>query len=205
MFCMLCRGPRLVGAGIMRAALGMMTTGGVLGWLPVGPRRCDLGTRTPTLSWHTQRLLYGTPGPTSIFGFVALSIARSLLQVHKAWHAAGVAPELYSATPVGDRSMVMVVMEHLREEDGWKALSEVPRKGMTQELQEAVREALRKAHAAKLPCGRTAAHGDVRGPNVLVRTTKGGGSAPEVRFIDFDWWVWARASDVDEMLASNAC
>ena len=122
MFCMLCRGPRLVGAGIMRAALGMMTTGGVLGWLPVGPRRCDLGTRTPTVSWHTQRLLYGTPGPTSIFGFLTLSIARSLLQVHKAWHAAGVAPELYSANPVGDGSMVMVVMEHLREEDGWKAL-----------------------------------------------------------------------------------
>ena len=54
-------------------------------------------------------------------------------------------------------------------------------------------------------CGSTAAHGDVRGPNVLVRKTEGGGSAPEVRIIDFDWWVRARVGEVDGMRVPYAC
>ena len=54
-------------------------------------------------------------------------------------------------------------------------------------------------------CGSPAAHGDVRGPNVLVRTTEGGGSTPEVRIIDFDWWVRARVGEVDGMRVRYAC
>jgi hypothetical protein len=54
-------------------------------------------------------------------------------------------------------------------------------------------------------CGSPAAHGDVRGPNVLVRTTEGGGSTPEVRIIEFDWWVRARVGEVDGMRVRYAC
>ena len=99
----------------------------------------------------------------------------------------------------------MVVMEHLRTEDGWTALSAVQREDRGQQLQAAVQETLSKAHAAKLRCGSPAAHGDVRGPNVLVRTTEGGGSTPEVRIIDFDWWVRARVGEVDGMRVRYAC
>ncbi|PNH06144.1 hypothetical protein TSOC_007519 [Tetrabaena socialis] len=114
-------------------------------------------------------------------------------QVHDAWHSVGAAPALYSATPVArGGSMVMVIMEHLRTEEGWMVLSEGLREAWGQQLPAAVKEALRSAHAVQLPCGSTAAHADMRSPNILVRmrTDEGGAGMPEVRFIDFDWWVF---------------
>ena len=44
----------------------------------------------------------------------------------------------------------MVVMEHLRTEDGWTALSAVQRVDRGQQLQAAVQEILSKAHALHL-------------------------------------------------------
>ncbi|PNH03234.1 hypothetical protein TSOC_010728, partial [Tetrabaena socialis] len=145
----------------------------------------DVSFVGPCLLYAAKQKFQGGAGERAVL--IKFVEGRYGQEVHAAWHSVGVAPALYSATPVGGGSMVMVVMEHLRMEDGWTALSEVPRKDRGQQLQAAVRGALSKAHAVQLGCGSAAAHGDVRGPNVLVRTVEGGGSAPEVRIIDFDW------------------
>jgi hypothetical protein len=121
--------------------------------------------------------------------------------VHAAWAAAGLAPELleHRVLPGGTQ---MVVMELLLPPDGWCMLRDTGvRAGggfVAAERAAALHAALaalRRAHALSLPCGRCAAHGDCRDVNVMVRRahTPGGGAdddgsgAFEVRFLDFDW------------------
>ncbi|KAG2483325.1 hypothetical protein HYH03_017773 [Edaphochlamys debaryana] len=102
-------------------------------------------------------------------------------EVHEAWHEAGVAPKLYDVRAVPYSSYTMVVMERLDEQEGWKPLSSVLRGG-GEPLRQAVRDALRRAHAAPLPNGGRGVHGDMRGPNIMVRPLSGG-SAWLVRFM----------------------
>jgi hypothetical protein len=109
------------------------------------------------------------------------------VQIHKAWAQAELAPNLVkcSRLPGG---LIMVVMEHLRQEDGWRMLCEL--EGKEQELAfEAAQEALRRAHAIQIPDtsggSRAAVHGDVRGPNIMVK--QDAMQAWQVRFIDLDW------------------
>lgn len=120
------------------------------------------------------------------------------LQVHKAWCKKGVAPKLFDVRQVGGSGspFTMVVMEHLRPEDGWKPLHDALeqckwRGDSCAPLKEAVLEALRTAHEVD-DDGRKAVHGDARGPNILVHmgdtATESAGDI-RVRFIDFDWCV----------------
>ncbi|PNH03684.1 hypothetical protein TSOC_010220 [Tetrabaena socialis] len=107
--------------------------------------------------------------------------------VHTAWHAAGVAPELYRVQPVGG-SLLMVVMELLSSEDGWMPLGKVLDGGGGEPLKQAVHEALRKAHAAPVGVsGYKAVHGDIRCPNITVQNLDASAASPKVFIIDYDW------------------
>ena len=97
--------------------------------------------------------------------------------VHRAWAEARLAPVLFSVTPLPG-GLHMVVMELLPAGE-WTRLGE-DRAAADEALQ-----ALARAHALTLPCGRRTAHGDCRPDNVLVR--RGEGGAVDVRFVDFCW------------------
>ncbi len=139
-------------------------------------------------------------------------------QVHRAWHDAGVAPKLLSTQPVGGcgSPFTMVVMEHLRPEDGWTSLHDAVvqdklRAVCVEDLKAAVRKALEDAHAAPLAGDAAPArgaakgvHGDMRRPNILVQIGSNGAIAG-VRFIDFDWWVRGDRVLVCGMLNSHVC
>ncbi|KXZ49594.1 hypothetical protein GPECTOR_20g450 [Gonium pectorale] len=131
----------------------------------------------------------GCAGPRRVL--IKFTGRRYAEQVHRAWHRAGVAPELHDVVKVAGRAMV--VMEHLDPDQGWKRLSDFPLPQRTAALKAAVQQALTMAHAVDVGEGRVAVHGDCRGPNIMVREERDGG-AFDVRFIDFDW---AGVTEVD--------
>ncbi|KXZ50022.1 hypothetical protein GPECTOR_18g175 [Gonium pectorale] len=132
-----------------------------------------------------QRLVEGGQARRVLVKFVG---GRYGAEVHRAWHAAGVAPALYDVRSVGGSAYTMVVMELLRPEDGWVPLCQALQDGGGEPLKAAVREALRRAQAGALETlGHKAVHGDVRRPNILVRGAGSDAASAEVRFVDFDW------------------
>ncbi|KAG2484496.1 hypothetical protein HYH03_016725 [Edaphochlamys debaryana] len=137
----------------------------------------------PTLLYKAQQRLEGGGERRVLIKFVE---GRYGAQVHRAWHGAGVAPELLEARRLPHSSYTMVVMELLGEEEGWMSPSSVPPTGR-EGLVEAVRNALQTAHATPLLEGQgKGVHGDMRRPNIMVKTP-GPGGRWLVRFIDFDW------------------
>ncbi|KAG5181731.1 hypothetical protein JKP88DRAFT_246098 [Tribonema minus] len=115
------------------------------------------------------------------------SAKETAVAIHKVWAQAELAPQLVEVLQLpGDQTMV--VMEYLRREDGWRMLWDL--KGEEQQCAfEAAQEALRRAHAIQIPdaCSipRGAVHGDMRGPNIMVRQDDD--RAWQVKFINFDW------------------
>jgi hypothetical protein len=117
-------------------------------------------------------------------------------QVHDAWQAAGLVPALHrcDALPGG---YCCVAMDLLAEADGWRMLHELEDGGPDQQqCFEAAEKALARAHGILVPHGggrAPAVHGDMRGPNIMVRRARGvdagncDGDGWEVRFADLDW------------------
>ena len=119
------------------------------------------------------------------------------IQVHAAWAEAGLAPKLIECQPLPG-GFTMVVMQQLLMQDGWSMLCSVPQLEQ-QDALAAAQQALSKAHDVIIP-GTTAGavHGDVRGPNIMVRKLDSNSSSSmtssssssmqwQVHFIDFDW------------------
>ncbi|KAG2422137.1 hypothetical protein HXX76_016259 [Chlamydomonas incerta] len=103
---------------------------------------------------------------------VAVKFARmsaDALRVHRAWAAAGLAPEVVSTRrlPCG---LIMLVMELLAPEDGWVMFYSLPPRRQ-QQLHGAVVAALARAHAVVVDADRglCGVHADMRQANVMVR------------------------------------
>ncbi|GAQ81195.1 hypothetical protein KFL_000730310 [Klebsormidium nitens] len=114
---------------------------------------------------------------------IKLTSERYPAEVHRAWSDAEVAPKLYAcdSLPGGCSS---VVMERLG--DRWSTL-EVLAGEERQEVKEAAKEALARAHKLTVTVGSKTGivvHGDARGPNIMVCRS---GEGWAIRFIDFDW------------------
>ncbi|KXZ51283.1 hypothetical protein GPECTOR_13g770 [Gonium pectorale] len=145
----------------------------------------DISFHGPGLLYVARQRVEGGEERRVLVKFVA---GRYGAEVHRAWHAAGVAPALYDVRSVGGNTYVMVIMELLSPEDGWTPLGQAPQHGGGKPLIDAVREALKRAHAAPLAkLGQKAVHGDVRCPNILVRGAGSGSAGLDVRIIDYDW------------------
>mmetsp|Transcript_21652 Transcript_21652/g.55124 ORF Transcript_21652/g.55124 Transcript_21652/m.55124 type:complete len:116 (+) Transcript_21652:1111-1458(+) len=111
------------------------------------------------------------------FGPVCARVA----QVHEQWAAAGLAPRLISSTHLPG-GYTMLEMDVLRSADGWgtlqAVLSTAADPGARSALCTAVEQALGVAHA--LPG--QGVHGDMRPPNILVRSA---GGSWQGMFFDF--------------------
>jgi hypothetical protein len=113
-------------------------------------------------------------------------------EAHRAWAATGCAVELLHAAQLPG-GWVAVHMPLLDGSSGWRTLELVcalPKGAEGAALPALRAEALatlQRAHATPVG-GQLHVHGDVRGPNVLVRLRSGAGEARwEVRLVDLDW------------------
>jgi len=112
---------------------------------------------------------------------VKFTTEQYAIEVHQAWAAHGLAPQLYAWAKLPG-GMYMVVMEQL-DPSAWTNLHRYDSSGRPC-VARVVRQALEMAHSITLPSGGKAAHGDCRKPNIMV---KGEGENAEVKFVDFEW------------------
>jgi hypothetical protein len=117
-----------------------------------------------------------------------------LTQVHDAWQEEGLVPTLHRCDALPG-AYCCVATELLAATDGWKMLPELGDSSPDQQqCFGAVEQALSRAHSILVQHGggrALAVHGDMRGPNIMVRRARGaeagGGAGWEVRFVDLDW------------------
>eukprot|EP00611_Tribonema_gayanum_P018321 TRINITY_DN3140_c0_g1_i4.p1 TRINITY_DN3140_c0_g1~~TRINITY_DN3140_c0_g1_i4.p1 ORF type:complete len:764 (-),score=144.64 TRINITY_DN3140_c0_g1_i4:112-2403(-) len=109
-------------------------------------------------------------------------------QIHYAWAREKLAPELVACTPLPG-GLSMVVMEHLRQQEGWHMLCELEQNRDEQRIAFAAAEAaLNRAHKVRIADSEYGAvHGDVRGPNIMVKEDQHVQGGWQVRFVDLDW------------------
>ena len=100
--------------------------------------------------------------------------------VHAAWATAGLAPTLFDVTEL-DCHALLVTMELLPE--SWRVLSDLSEPELLASRPYVV-QAMQQARCVEITMGTTAAHGDMRLPNVAVHLE---GKQWHVRFLDFDW------------------
>ncbi|KAG5192569.1 hypothetical protein JKP88DRAFT_293060 [Tribonema minus] len=131
----------------------------------------------------------GAPGMRVLIKFTGAYSPQASGMVHEAWAQAGLAPQLIECMrlPGGP---TMVVMAHVRQDDGWRMLCALELDSEEQKVAfETARNALLRAQGIRIPGGdgvsRATVHGDIRGPNIMVKQDERG--AWHVRFIDFDW------------------
>lgn len=111
------------------------------------------------------------------------------LQIHTARAKSGLAARLIQCmqSPGG---CSMVVTEHLLPQDGWTMLYSIKNSQQRKAAYAATVVTLDRAHAEEVTCSENAstsgraAHGDLRGPNVMVRQQCG---SWQVKFIDSEW------------------
>lgn len=113
-------------------------------------------------------------------------VQRYGLDVHRAWAAAGLAPEVlqHSMLPGGWQCIIMEGLDLQL----WQPLSQLEQAQhhLAGAARAAAKAALDTAHNLDVwgPGQPHSVHGDARGPNVLVNTM----SVPtKVVFVDFDW------------------
>lgn len=125
-----------------------------------------------------------------------------LVQVHEAWQAAGLVPQLHlcQALP-GGYSLVMMellgpdwlALWQLFERPGSSNSSSNYSDADREQCLQAVQGALQHAHSIVVQQGgikAPAVHGDCRGPNIMVRrmgSSSSSGRVWDVRFVDLDW------------------
>jgi hypothetical protein len=133
----------------------------------------------------------GEPAAVSAPCVVKLVARRYGADAHRQAHSASAAPALLgvAALPGG---WLVVVMERLGAEDGWRAY-DATQPGQSK----AVRVAWQRGFA-----DHGNVHGDLRDANILVRATPAAASAFDVRVVDFDWA--GRAGEVCYPLTRNA-
>ncbi|KAG5182617.1 hypothetical protein JKP88DRAFT_318609 [Tribonema minus] len=109
-------------------------------------------------------------------------------QIHNAWARAKLAPEFVACTPLPG-GLSMVVMEHLRQQEGWHMLCEMEQNRDQQRMAFAAAEAaLNRAHKVRIADSEYGAvHGDVRGPNIMVKEDQHVQGGWQVRFVDLNW------------------
>ena len=117
--------------------------------------------------------------------------ARGGEAVQRLWAGSQLAPRVLGVQRLVG-TMDIVVMECLSSEAGWRGLGELaPELAVT--FFPAVRAALALAHSLRTADSQATVHGDMRVPNVMVRSGAASpsgsadGGAAEVRFVDFDW------------------
>ncbi|KXZ42808.1 hypothetical protein GPECTOR_117g373 [Gonium pectorale] len=118
----------------------------------------------------------------------ASTISEYATRVHRAWAAAGLAPELLANRPL-HCGLTMLVMERLGPEDGWDAFYKLAPQ-LKRRLSEEVLRILATAHGVDVDGQGGAVHADMRQANVMVRMREDGQEPArplQVRFLDFDW------------------
>ncbi|KXZ43480.1 hypothetical protein GPECTOR_89g500 [Gonium pectorale] len=118
----------------------------------------------------------------------ASTISEYATRVHRAWAAAGLAPELLAVRPL-PCGLTMLVMERLGREDGWAMFHSLEPE-LKRQLSEEVLDKVATAHGVDVDGQGGAVHSDMRQVNVMVRMREDGQEPLrplQVRFLDFDW------------------